>query len=172
MREIARRAGVGPATLYRRFPNKQALVNEAFTDELHACQAIVAEGCADPDPWRGFCAMLIRIGELNARNQGFVDAFMSSFPESVDFTAHRLGMLQSIGGLARRAKAVGKLRDDFVIDDLVLILMAGRGLTAATTELRVAAARRFTALAIAGFRAGTTQAKLPPVARVAASVIS
>ena len=32
MREIARRAGVGPATLYRRFPTKEMLVTEAFTD--------------------------------------------------------------------------------------------------------------------------------------------
>ena len=34
MREIARRAGVGPATLYRRFPTKQALIDEAFAVEL------------------------------------------------------------------------------------------------------------------------------------------
>ena len=50
MREIARRAGVGPATLYRRFPTKQALAAEAFTDQMHACHAIVEEGLADPDP--------------------------------------------------------------------------------------------------------------------------
>ncbi|MEU8275292.1 helix-turn-helix domain-containing protein [Microbispora bryophytorum] len=36
MREIARRAGVGPATLYRRFPTKQLLVTEVFTDEMRA----------------------------------------------------------------------------------------------------------------------------------------
>ncbi|WP_308013647.1 TetR family transcriptional regulator [Streptomyces beigongshangae] len=33
MREVARRAGVGPATLYRHFPTKHMLVAEAFTDQ-------------------------------------------------------------------------------------------------------------------------------------------
>ena len=153
MREIARRADVGPATLYRRFPTKQLLVEAAFSDELHACRAIVDEGCADPDAWRGFAAVLMRIGELNARNQGFVDAFMSVFPDTIDFSAHRVGMLRSLAELARRAIAAGGLRSDFVIDDLVLILMGGRGLRAATPELRVAAARRFSELAIDGLRA-------------------
>ena len=51
MREIARRAGVGPATLYRRFPTKQTLATEAFTEQMHACHAIVQEGLADATSW-------------------------------------------------------------------------------------------------------------------------
>jgi AcrR family transcriptional regulator len=54
MREIARRAGVGPATLYRRFPTKEMLVTEAVTEQMYACHVIVDEGLADPDPWHGF----------------------------------------------------------------------------------------------------------------------
>src|SRR5690349_1268544 len=45
MGEIARRAGVGPATLYRRFPTKQTLIAEAFADEMRACHAIVDDAC-------------------------------------------------------------------------------------------------------------------------------
>lgn len=41
MRELARRAGVGPATLYRRFPAKEALVVEAFSEQMAACTAAV-----------------------------------------------------------------------------------------------------------------------------------
>jgi AcrR family transcriptional regulator len=172
MRAIARRAEVGPATLYRRFPTKQALIEAAFTDELRACRAIVAEGCADPDPWRGFSSVLLRIGELNAHNQGFIDAFMSTFPDAVDFAAHRAGMLRSLAELCRRAQDAGAMRSDVVLDDLVLVLMAGRGVSAATNELRVAAARRFAALAIEGFRASGTPGILPPPARVTPFVLA
>lgn len=161
MRAIARRAGVGPATLYRRFPTKQDLVDEAFAHELQACRAIVEDGCADDDPWRGFCSVIERISVLNASNQGFVDAFMADRPDAVAFRVHRESLLKSLAGLARRAKATGGLRRDFVIDDLVLVLMAGRGLSSTRPADRVVAARRFAALAVEAFRASDTNGRLP-----------
>jgi AcrR family transcriptional regulator len=172
MRDIARRAEVGPATLYRRFPTKQLLVAAAFDDELRACRAIVTDGCADTDAWRGLRAVITRIGELNARNQGFTDAFSSAFPDSVDFTAHRTGMLRDLAELCRRAKAAGKLRPDFVLDDLVLIILAGRGLSGGPVEARVAAARRFSALAIDALSGTTERSILPPPARVTATAVA
>ena len=151
MRDVARAAEVGPATLYRRFPTKQDLIDEAFADELHACQAIVSDGCADPDPWRGLCDVLVRVGELNARNRGFTDAVLSSRPESIG--SHRSDMLRQLADLCARAQRAGRLREGVGIDDLVLVMMAGRGLSGATAEIRAARARRFAALAIAAFRA-------------------
>jgi AcrR family transcriptional regulator len=49
MREITRRAGVGPATLYRHFPTKEALVTEAFTEEMGS-QAFQASPQTSPLP--------------------------------------------------------------------------------------------------------------------------
>lgn len=153
MRDIARAAGVGPATLYRRFPTKQLLVDEAFADELRACRGIVERGAADPDPWRGFCFVIEQIGVLNARNHGFVDAFTQANPHVDSFVAHRASLLHILAGLAQRAQASGGLRPDFVMDDLVLVLLAGRGLSGVRLERREAAARRFAALAIDALRA-------------------
>lgn len=167
MREIARRAGVGPATLYRRFPTKEMLVTEAFTDEMRSCHAIVDEGLADPDPWHGFCLVLERLCELHARNRGFTAAFMSAFPNAMDFAAGREYTLNSIARLARSAKDTGHLRPDFVLDDLILMLMANRGIHAASMAARVAASRRFAALVIQAFQASPERAPLPPVARLA-----
>lgn len=152
MREVARHAEVGPATLYRRFPTKQALIDEAFADELKSCRLIVEDGCADPDPWRGFCSVIERLLVLNVRNQGFVNAFLSASPEAVMFSQHRDALLRLLAELAERALRGGRLRHDFVIGDLVLVLLAGRGLSSTLTATREAAARRFAALAIDGFR--------------------
>ena len=153
MREIARRAGVGPATLYRRFPTKQALVAEACTEQMRACHAIVDEGLADPDPWRGFCLVIEKICDLHARDRGFTDAFTSAFPDALDFTADREHALKSIAVLARRAKDAGHLRPDFELDDLIIMIMANRGIHAISTATRVAASRRFAVLVIRAFSA-------------------
>jgi AcrR family transcriptional regulator len=167
MRKIARRAGVGPATLYRRFPTKQLLLTEAFADEMRACHAIVEEGLAEPDPWRGFCRLLEEICELHARNRGFTAAFMSAAPNAMDFAAEREQVLKSIAELAGRAKETGRLRPDFVLDDLFLMLMANRGIHAPSTAARVAASRRFAAFMIQAFQAAPERSPLPPVARLA-----
>jgi AcrR family transcriptional regulator len=153
MREIARRAGVGPATLYRRFPTKQALVTDAFKEQMHACHAVIEDGLADPDPWHGFRVVIERLCELHARNRGFTTAFTAAFPHAIDLAAARERALGLLAELARRAKDTGHLRADFVLDDLVLVLMANGGLHATSVDARVAASRRLALLAIRAFKA-------------------
>jgi len=148
VREIARQAGVGPATVYRHFPTKEMLATEAFADKLRACGAIVDEGIAEPDPWRGFCLVIEKICEMHARDRGFTAAFMSTYPHAVDFAASRQYALTSVAGLARRAIQAGRLRADFVLDDLIVMIMASTGIRAASTTATVAASRRFAALTI------------------------
>jgi AcrR family transcriptional regulator len=152
MRQIARRAGVGPATLYRHFPTKETLAIEAFRDQLLACHAIVDEALADPDPWHGFCLVFEKICELHARDRGFTAAFLSVFPRAMDFAAEREYALSSVSDLARRAKDAGRLRPDFVLDDLILMLSAHSGIEANSLANRLKASRRFAALAIQAFQ--------------------
>jgi AcrR family transcriptional regulator len=152
MREIARRAGVGPATLYRHFATKEALATEAFRDQMHACRAIVDEGLADPDPWQGFRLAFEKICELHARDRGFTAAFVSAYPRAMDIAAEREYTLRSMGDLARRAKDAGRLRSDFVLDDVILMLMAHSGIQATSAALRIQASRRFATLAIHAFQ--------------------
>jgi AcrR family transcriptional regulator len=153
MREIARHAGVGPATLYRRYPTKQALATAAFAEQVRACEAIVEEGLAATDPWQGFCLVIERICDLHVRNRGFTDAFLATYPEAVDSSASRELTLRSLATLARRAKARGQLRKDFELSDLVIMLTAHRGLQASTPARRLAASRRFAALTVQAFSA-------------------
>lgn len=152
MREVARRAGVGPATLYRHFPTKEILATEAFAYQMRTCETIVDDGLANPDPWQGFCSVIERICELHARDRGFTAAFTSAFPHAVDFTERRERTLKSVAKLARKAKRSGHLRQDFVLDDLILVLMANSGIHASSPATRAAASRRFAELVIRAFR--------------------
>ncbi|TCJ95666.1 TetR/AcrR family transcriptional regulator [Nocardia alba] len=166
MREIARRAEVGPATLYRHFPSKELLVAEAFTDQMLACRTLVDEGLADPDPWHGFCRTVEKLCALQARDRGFTAAFMSAYPHALDFTAIRNSSLTGAAELIRRAKDTGHLRSDIGVDDLILMIMANNGIHAGTPAARIAASRRFAALMIQAFRTSPAAAPLPPVPRL------
>ena len=153
MREVARRAGVGPATLYRRFPTRQDLLDAALADEMSACRAIVDDGWAAEDPWAGLCDVIERLSLVNARNQGVVDAFLADRPGVDVLAGHRAGLLRKLVDLGRRARESGKLRADFTIDDLLLVLAAGRALGSLPPSRRPAAAGRLARLAIDAFRA-------------------
>jgi AcrR family transcriptional regulator len=153
MREIARHAGVGPATLYRHFPTKEQLFAEAFAERLHARYAVVEDGLADANAGRGLCRVIERLGELYARDRGTTAAFVSVFPGALDFTADRERALKSLAELVRRARDAGQVRPETTLDDVVLVLRAAGGIQAATPAARVAAVRRFTTIALNGLRA-------------------
>ena len=158
MAAIARRAGVGIATLYRRFPTKESLVREAFTEQFALCQAVIDEALTDPDPWRGFCAVIEKVCLLQASDRGFTTAFLAGFPdlhsEVRDRTWH------GFAALVQRAKDTGQLRADFSPHDLTLVLMANGGLSGVPVEMATAASKRLCAYLLESFRAGTDE--LPP----------
>jgi AcrR family transcriptional regulator len=153
MREIARKAKVGPATLYRRFPTKQALIDEAFSIELRECREIVSDGCENRDAWLGFVSTVERLIALNVQNKGFVDAYTSTTSATELIAAHRRDLLRMLAGLARRAQEMGSLRPDFRMFDLTLMLRAAHGLTSGDRTTRASAGTRFAELVIDAFMA-------------------
>ncbi|RMB81104.1 TetR/AcrR family transcriptional regulator [Streptomyces shenzhenensis] len=166
MREIARRAHVGPATLYRHFPTKESLVTAAFADQLRACQDIIDRASTDPDPWHGLRQVIENICELHARDRGFTEAFLSAYPRATTVTAGRDHMLKVIADLAHRAKLTGHLRPDVVPDDLILMLLANKGIQTASPAAQVAASRRFAAFVIQALTNCPHNTPLPPPARL------
>lgn len=166
IREIARRAEVGVATVYRHFPTKEALLTEAFAEQLVLCSAVVAEGMAAADPWRGFCLVIEKLMEMHALDRGFARAFTSRLPQAADFAADRDRTLRQLLELVRRAKEAGALREDFVLEDVSLALMANEGIRAESPETRVAASRRFAALMLQSFQANPVPTPLPPAVRL------
>jgi AcrR family transcriptional regulator len=153
IRKIARRAEVGPATVYRHFPTKEMLVGEAFTEQMLAWRSTMDAGLADPDPWRGFRLTVEKLCELQARDHGFTAAVKSVFPRAMDFAAMRTSWLTSAAELIRRVKDTGRLRPDVALDDLILMIMANDGIHASTPAARIAASRRFATLMIQAFQA-------------------
>src|SRR5215218_750793 len=67
---IARRAGVGQATLYRRFSTRQDLLVAAFGPKLAAYTEAIERALQDLDPWRGFCDYLTDIAGMQRGDRG------------------------------------------------------------------------------------------------------
>ena len=163
IREIARRAQVGAATVYRHFPTKEALLSEVLAEPMALCSAVVEQGLAEADPWRGFCLVIEKLMEAHALDRGLSSAFTSRLPY---FKADRDRTIRLLLDLIRRAKEAGSLRADFVLEDFIMAMMANEGIRAESPEQRAAASRRFAALMTQSFRAAPAPAPLPPAVRL------
>ncbi|MFG2966992.1 TetR/AcrR family transcriptional regulator [Streptomyces sp. NPDC048288] len=162
MATVARRAGVGVATLYRHFPTRDDLVRDAFAQQMDTCVRALSEALADPDPWRGFQRLIETVCALQREERGFPAAFVAAFPGSASEHAHsRQRAERDFTTLVRRAQAAGGLRADFHPSDLAVVLLAHCGLVTALPG-DGAASRRLVAYLLQSFRADTANEPLPP----------
>ena len=132
LNEVARRAGVGVATLFRRFPTREDLITATFADPMAEYAALIETALADPDPWHGFCGYVRAVCSMQAGDRGFTDVLTQSFPTAKDFEARRDHAFRQFTELITRAKHAGGLREEFVAEDLPMLLMANAGVVVAT----------------------------------------
>jgi AcrR family transcriptional regulator len=165
MAAIARRAGVGIATLYRHFSTKEALVGDVFAEKFAACASVVDDALADPDAWRGFRTAVERVCALQADDHGFSAAFVAAFPAPDAHERERARAVEGMAELTRRAQAAGRLRADFVPADLALLLAAISGVIAAAGAAGPAASKRLVGYLLGAFDAEGA-GPLPPPAPI------
>jgi AcrR family transcriptional regulator len=132
LNEVARRAGVGVATLFRRFPTREDLIAATFADRMNDYGTLIEAALADPDPWQGFCDYVRAICAMQVGDRGFTDLLTQSFPTAKEFEAQRDETFRQFVELIGRAKEGGRLRADFVPEDLPMLLMANAGVVSAT----------------------------------------
>ncbi|SRR6266545_4000180 len=160
--QIARQAGVGVATLYRRFPTRTDLVAAVFACKMGAYADAVDQALAEPDPWHGFCGYLERVCQMQADDRGFADVLTLTFPTARPLQAERDRAYHRFVELIDRAKAAGKLRSDFVPEDHILLLMATAGVINATGDTAPDAWKRLLAYLIQAFAAPAGDLPEPP----------
>lgn len=124
--DVAREAGVGVATVYRRFRDKYELAEALFEEDLDALLAEAEQAAALEDPWEGFVAFVRTFVERQAIDCGLRD-LVSSAALGRDHVARIRDRLRpSVERIVRRAQQAGALRADFgTYDVAVLAVMVG-----------------------------------------------
>ncbi|CAN5477564.1 TetR/AcrR family transcriptional regulator [soil metagenome] len=163
--EVARHAGVGVATLYRRFPTRADLAAATFERNLSRYTDAVDRALDNPDAWQGFRALVYELCQLQASDAGLRELLTMSFPASSIIEKRTSEALTKLGALIARAQKAGALRADVVAGDVVVMLLANAGVVSATAELTSEAQaqpwRRFSALIIDAFAVQPAET-LPP----------
>jgi AcrR family transcriptional regulator len=114
--DVARQAGVGVGTVYRRFPDKESLVAELFADRIDAMVAVAA-----PDPWQALVSYLEYAAETMASSIGLRQLMMFATYGRDRVAYAREQMRPVVTKLVERAQEAGVLREDFSATDVPLI---------------------------------------------------
>jgi AcrR family transcriptional regulator len=123
LEEIARRAGVGIGTLYRHFPNRQALLEALYVGEVEEMCRSAAE-LDGSDPWEalngwfeGFIAYIGTKRALAAELQNYLE------PDAALFQACRTSLFEAGEPLLRHAQEAGIVRQDVSIGDVIQMVI-------------------------------------------------
>lgn len=142
MSEVARRAGVGIATLARNFATREELIAATFASAMTSYADAADRALEDPDPWHGFCDYVETVCRMQAQDRGFTHVLTTTFPAAAHFEAERGRAYRGFVKLVKKAKDSGRLRPDFSPHDLPVILMANAGVVSGTGDIAPAAWRR------------------------------
>jgi AcrR family transcriptional regulator len=166
LEEVAREAGVGIATLYRRFPERSDLIEAVFEAKMtryaDACEEAAERALTEP--WEAFTRYVHTILEEQAADPGFSDVLLAPLSGSPAFAAHHRRALNATTTLVERAVAAGVLREGFDHSDLYLLTLANAGLARGARSARMAASRRLGAYLLDAFRHPSTEPLPPPPA--------
>jgi AcrR family transcriptional regulator len=133
MDDIARAAGVGVGTVYRHFPDKQALMGELVASKFRTFADNAERALEVEDPWEAFTWLLRTNAELCARDIGIQQALQRE-PAAWALAALELVRLRDLASqLIARAHEAGVMREDFHVDDIPM-LMGGLSATMAVPQ--------------------------------------
>ena len=159
--EIARRAGVGNATLYRRFPTRTELIVAVCEERMAEHVRAVEEALAEPDSWEAFPHYITAAGTLrraterspiwsrwtcrvHRKSNGFVSA-----------------AVRGIETLIKRAKSAGTLRADCTAEDVLILLQSNAGLVERSKGVAASASQRLVHLLLDGLPPRTRLRTVP-----------
>jgi len=152
LNDIAHHAGVGVGTAYRRFANKEEVIDALFEEGLEAIAAVAAESLAEPDAWVGVVSFLERSLEMQFGDQGLNQIMNDNALGDERIADARDRIAPLIEQLVERARVEGAVRADLDQSDLIFIQVGLSAIMQSSREIRPELYRRYLALFLDGIR--------------------
>ncbi|MDO9406939.1 TetR/AcrR family transcriptional regulator [Patulibacter sp.] len=159
---IARRADVSVGTVYRRFPDREELIDALLDDELLVVVDIAQQALDTPDAWDGLVALLERSLELASANVALQQLLTGSQHGSHRVERIRARLEPLAAAVMQRARDSGAIRADADTQDLPLLQLMLSSLLDASRDLAPQLWRRYLAIFLDGLRPGEPRTQLPP----------
>lgn len=151
LNEIAHAAGIGVGTVYRRFPDLQALVDTLFTERFTAFQRLAGTAAAEPDPGRALRRYLLDAAAWRARDRALEDILANASIDAEPIARMRDDLGRAVDELVRRAVEAGAVRADFASADVYTFLFITGAVADRTRDAAPEAWRRYADVLLAGF---------------------
>jgi AcrR family transcriptional regulator len=159
LNDIAHHAGVGVGTAYRRFPDKDALIEAALHDQIDLMIGVANEAMAAERAWDGLLFLLDRGLALLATNLGLREiALNSGGHERQDSALQRF--IPFAEALVERAEAEGDMRAGVTVEDFIILQCMISEVARHSVGIRPDAWRRYMQLLMDGLRAHPDAAPL------------
>jgi AcrR family transcriptional regulator len=153
LNDIAHHAGCGVGTVYRRFPDKEPLIDALFEERVSEMVALAEEGLANPDPWDGLVGFFERGLEAQARDRGLKELLLSTDQGRARAAGARERLVPLVGQLIERAQAAGALRPDIAHPDLAVIQFMLGAVIDGARDVEPELWRRYLEIVLRGIRA-------------------
>jgi len=150
--EIARHAGVGVGTVYRRFPDKEQLIDALFEDRLGEILATAVAALEMNDPWEGLAYFIERSLEAQVADRALKELLLSTTTAHARIEDGRRQIEPIVEEVLDRARRAGVVREDLAVSDLLLLQHAIGEAAAYTHEVSPEAWRRVMCIALDGLR--------------------
>ena len=124
MREIARQAGVGVATLYRHFPTREALVDAVYRDQVGRLTTGARDLLAANPPARALRLWMDLFADWLTTKHGMTDTLLAMIDTGEISLAHTRGeLLAAIATILDAGVAAGEIRTDTSAEDVGAALL-------------------------------------------------
>ncbi len=124
MRAIAREAGVGIGTLYRHFPNREALVDAVYQDQVQRLTLGACELLEELSPSEAMRRWMDLFADWLATKHGMLDTLLAMIDAGEIATAQtRSELLEAIDTILDAGRTAGDLRADISAEDIAASLV-------------------------------------------------